>query len=104
MQKQTIIGDRLWDEILKAIVYAMPNQLFSLIKEIYGKEYPPDTPIRLLGTEHSTFQDNPDSLSSNLMDIALLIAGSDFYHIECQMENDKFMVIRMILYLSLIHI
>lgn len=99
MPTQTIIGDRLWDEILKAIVYAMPDQLFSLIREIYGKEYPPDTPIRLLSTEHSTF---PDTLekppSSNLMDISLLIADSDFYHIECQMKNDKFMVIRMILY------
>lgn len=99
MSNQTIIGDRLWDEILKAIVYAMPDQLFSLIREIYGKEYPPDTPVRLLGTEHSTFQDIPaNPPSSNLMDISLLIAGSDFYHIECQMENDKFMVIRMISY------
>ena len=99
MPVQTIIGDRLWDEILKAIVYAMPKQLFSLIKEVYGKEYPPDTSIRLLGTEHSTFQDAPTNPpSSNLMDISLLIADSDFYHIECQMENDKFMVVRMISY------
>lgn len=99
MPVQTIIGDRLWDEILKAIVYAMPKQLFSLIKEVYGKEYPPDTSIRLLSTEHSTWHDSPqDSPSSNLMDISLLIAGSDFYHIECQMENDKLMVIRMFSY------
>lgn len=99
MQTQTIIGDKLWDEILKAIVYVMPEQLFSLIREIYGKEYPPGTPIRLLSTEHSTFQDSPeDTPSSNLMDISLLVADSDFYHIECQMENDKFMVIRMISY------
>lgn len=99
MPVQTIIGDRLWDEILKAIVYAMPKQLFSLIKEVYGKEYPPDTPIRLLSTEHSTWEDSPqDSPSSTLMDISLLIADSDFYHIECQMENDKLMVIRMFSY------
>ena len=53
----------------------------------------------LLSTEHSTFQDtSEESPTSNLMDISLLIANSDFYHIECQMENDKFMVIRMILY------
>ena len=75
----------------------MPDQLLSLIKEIYGKEYPPDTSIRLLGTEHSTFQDAPEeALSSNLMGISLLIEDSDFYHIECQMKNDKFIVIRMI--------
>ena len=28
----------LWDEILKAIVDAMPEQLFPLFKELYGKE------------------------------------------------------------------
>ena len=36
-------GTRLWDEILKAIVDAMPEQLFPLFKEVYGKEYPKGT-------------------------------------------------------------
>lgn len=99
MPKQTIIGDRLWDEILKAIVYVMPKQLFPLIKEVYGREYPPDTPIKLLNTEHSTYADDPETLpSSNLMDISLIIADKDYFHIECQMENDKIMVVRMISY------
>lgn len=99
MSKEKIIGDKLWDEILKVIVDIMPNQLFPLIKEVYGKEYPPDTPIKLLGTEHSTYTDNKESPpSSNLMDISLLIGDNDYYHIECQMKNDKFMVIRMISY------
>ncbi len=35
MPPQPITGDKLWDEILKAIVYTMPKQIFSLIKEIY---------------------------------------------------------------------
>ncbi|MBD5552401.1 MAG: hypothetical protein HDQ96_14725 [Lachnospiraceae bacterium] len=99
MPEQMITADRLWDEILKAIVYVMPKQLFPLIQEVYGKEYPPDTPVRLLNTEHSNYLDHPGiSLSSNLMDIALLIADTDYYHIECQMHNDKVMVIRMISY------
>lgn len=99
MHSQTIIGDRLWDEILKAIVYTMPKQLFPLIKEVYGKEYPPDTPIRILGTEHSTYlDDTKDAPSSKLMDISLLIANTDYYHIECQMGNDRMMVVRMISY------
>ncbi len=99
MSSQTMIGDRLWDEILKAIVYTMPNQLFPLIKEVYGKEYPPDTPIKLLGTEHSTYLNDPESTpSSKLMDISLLIADTDYYHIECQMGNDRMMAIRMISY------
>lgn len=44
--------------------------------------------------------------SSNLMDIALLVAGTDYYHIECQMQNDWQMVLRMVAYdlhLSLLH-
>lgn len=96
---QTLLSDKLWDEILKAIVYVMPNQLFPLIKEVYGKDYPPDTPIRLISTEHSTYLSQEESPpSSNLMDISLLVADTDYYHIECQMENDKLMVIRMISY------
>ncbi|WP_257903935.1 hypothetical protein [Schaedlerella arabinosiphila] len=40
----------LWDEILKAIEDAIPEQLFPLFKELYGKEYPRGTPITLLAT------------------------------------------------------
>ena len=32
------------------------------------------------------------------MDIALLVAGTDYYHLECQMKNDSEMVIRMFSY------
>ena len=53
-----IDGMKLWDEILKAIVSAMPSQLFPLFKEIYGKEYPKDTSIVVLGTETSSFQED----------------------------------------------
>ncbi|MCM1047894.1 MAG: hypothetical protein NC433_05660 [Clostridiales bacterium] len=44
-------GRKLWDEILKAIVDTMPEQLFPLFKEVYGKDYPKGTPIVLLKTE-----------------------------------------------------
>ena len=92
-------GTRLWDEILKAIVDAMPEQLFSLFKEVFGKEYPKGTPIILLGTESSTYQENTDAPpSSRLSDIALLVNGTDYYHLECQMHNDQDMVIRMVAY------
>lgn len=92
-------SDRLWDEILKAIVDTMPEQLFPLFQEVFGKNYPPGTPIRLLATEHSTYPDAPArSPSSNLMDIALLVADADYYHLECQMRNDRQMVLRMISY------
>ncbi|MDE7252372.1 MAG: DUF4398 domain-containing protein, partial [Acetatifactor sp.] len=95
----TIFGAQLWDEIFKAIVDTMPEQLFPLFKEVFGKEYPPGTPIRLLATEHSTYPDAPqESPSSTLMDIALLVADTDYYHLECQMHNDLQMVLRMFSY------
>lgn len=49
-------GNKLWDEILKAIVNSMPEQLFPLFKEVYGKEYPEGTSIVLLNTETSAFR------------------------------------------------
>ena len=59
----------------------------------------PLTPITLLATESSTYRENPDAPpSSRLSDIALLVNGTDYYHLECQMRNDLEMVIRMIAY------
>ncbi len=92
-------GSMLWDEILKAIVDVMPEQLFPLFKEVYGKDYPKGTPITLLATESSTYLEDPDAPpSSRLSDIALLVNGTDYYHLECQMLNEQEMVIRMIAY------
>ena len=92
-------GTKLWDEIFKAIVSAMPSQLFPLFKEVYGREYPKDTPIVVLGSETSSFQEDSNGPpGSTLMDIALLVAGTDYYHLECQLKNDNEMVIRMFAY------
>ena len=92
-------GTKLWDEILKAIVSAMPTQLFPLFKEVYGREYPKDTQIVVLGSETSSFPEEEEKPpTSTLMDIALLVAGTDYYHLECQMKNDNEMVIRMFAY------
>ncbi len=90
---------KLWGEILKAIVDAMPEQLFPLFKEVYGKDYPKGTPITLLATEYSTYQEQPDAPpGSRLTDVTLLVNGTDYYHLECQMHNEQEMVIRMIVY------
>ena len=94
-----IDGAKLWDEILKAIVSAMPSQLFPLFKEIYGREYPKDTSVRILGSETSSFPENSSDLpTSTFMDISLLVADTDYYHLECQMKNEKEMVVRMFAY------
>ncbi|MDE6530929.1 MAG: hypothetical protein K2K96_09175 [Lachnospiraceae bacterium] len=92
-------GRKLWDEILKAIVDTMPTQLFPLFREVYGKEYPEGTSIVLLETETSTFwESGEEPPGSTFMDIALLVGGTDYYHLECQMKNDHEMVIRMFAY------
>ena len=100
MQDPTVLnGAKLWDEIIKAIVSTMPSQLFPLFKEVYGREYPEGTSITLVATETSSFLENSlEPPSSTLMDIALLVAGTDYYHLECQMKNDKKMVVRMFAY------
>ncbi len=92
-------GNKLWDEILKAIVNSMPEHLFPLFKEVYGKEYPEGTSIVLLNTETSTFWESVEEPpKSTLMDIALLVDGTDYYHLECQMKENQEMVIRMFAY------
>ncbi len=89
----------LWDEILKAIVSVMPEQLFPLFKEVFGKEYVKGSDIRLLSTEYSTYTENPNAPpGSRLTDITLAVNGTDYYHLECQMKNDGSMVIRMVAY------
>lgn len=98
-QNVTIDDVMLWDEILKAIVDVMPGQLFPLLKEVLGREYPKGTSIRLLSTEHSTYAEAPEQPpNSRLADIVLVVNGTDYYHLECQMRNDGSMVIRMVAY------
>ena len=93
------LGDKLWDEIAKTIADHMPNQLFPLFKEAFGKEYPKGTSIQLLQTEYPVpDKETGQKLTSVYSDITLLVNGSDLYHLECQMDNDKYMVVRMIEY------
>ncbi len=100
MSKDTTLTEpMLWDEIMKALVYTMPEQLFPLIEEVYGITYPKGTTVQLLSTEQPVFPNNTEeSFTSQFMDLSVLIAGTDYYHIECQMKNDHQMVIRMLSY------
>ena len=92
-------GSKLWDEIFKAMIGTMPEQIFPVVKEVYNKTYPKGTPITILGTETTTFTGGSGKPpSSTLMDIALLIDRTDYYHFECQMKDDKEMVVRMFSY------
>ena len=100
MPKDTTLTEpMLWDEIMKALVYTMPEQLFPLIEEVYGITYPKGTAVQFLSTEQPVFPNNTEeAFTSQFMDLSVLIAGTDYYHIECQMKNDHQMVIRMLSY------
>ena len=93
----TLSESKLWDEIIKALVYNMPDQLFPLIQEIYGISYPKGTSVQFLSTEQPQIPAGA-SLTSQFMDLTVLINGTDYYHLECQMKNDHQMVIRMLSY------
>ena len=100
MSKDTTLTEpMLWDEIMKALVYTMPEQLFPLIEEVYGITYPKGATVQFLSTEQPVFPNNTEeAFTSQFMDLSVLIAGTDYYHIECQMKNDHQMVIRMLSY------
>ena len=89
---------QLWDEILKKETFLMPEQLFPLIKEIYGKSYPKDTPVKPLATEYSVERSDTKEITSVRADVTVLIGIHDIYHFECESKNDKTMVIRMFEY------
>lgn len=89
---------QLWDEILKKETFLMPEQLFPLIKEIYGKTYPKNTAVKPLGTEYPIEKADTKVITSIRADITVLIGGDDIYHFECESKNDKTMVIRMFEY------
>ena len=89
---------QLWDEIMKKEVFLMPEQLFPLIREVHGKEYPRDTPIRFMATEYSVERLDTKEISSIRADITVQVAGSDIYHFECEIKKDETMVIRMFEY------
>lgn len=89
---------QLWDEILKKETFLMPEQLFPLIKEIYGKTYPVNTSIKPLSTEYSIERSDTKEITSIRADVTVLVGTHDIYHFECESKNDKTMVIRMFEY------
>lgn len=89
---------QLWDEIMKKETFLMPEQLFPLIKEVHGKEYPKTAKIKPLATEYSIERMDTHEISSIRADITVLVENKDIYHFECEMKKDGTMVIRMFEY------
>lgn len=76
----------------------MPEQLFPLIKEVHGKDYPRGTDIHPLATEFSVERSDTKEITSIRADITVVVDGKDIYHFECEIKNDGTMVIRMFEY------
>lgn len=89
---------QLWDEIMKKETYLMPEQLFPLIREIHGKEYPKNTSITPLATEFSVERSDTRQITSIRADITVIVGETDIYHFECEIKNDSTMVLRMFEY------
>lgn len=92
-------AQKLWDNILKSIVHHMPDQLFPLLKHIFGKEYPKGASVELLAAEYTApGKSAPQNLSSIFADVVMRIAKTDIYHLECQTEKDEYLSFRMFEY------
>ena len=91
-------SDQLWDEMLKAIVERMPEQLLPLIEDVFQVRYNEGAKVKILPTSKIVPKRLPNrKLTSIHSDIAIQIE-TDYYHLESQLKNDKFMVIRMMQY------
>ena len=91
----------LWDEVAKKEVERYPWLLLPLIQEVFHKVYPENAEIRLIATEYVVrriHNDSGSTLNSIFADIAVQIENRDIYHMECQMNKDKGMVLRMLEY------
>ena len=99
----------LWDEVAKKEVERYPWLLLPLIQEVFHKVYPENAEIRLIATEYVVrriHKDSGSTLNSIFADIAVQIENRDIYHMECQMNKDKGMVLRMLEYdihIGLVH-
>lgn len=83
---------------MKKETFLMPEQLFPLIKEVHGKEYPRTASIKPLATEYSVERMDTQEISSVRADITVLVEEKDIYHFECEMQKDGTMIIRMFEY------
>lgn len=98
-QSSSLSARKLWDSILKSIIHHMPEQLFPLLKHVFGKEYPKDASVELLAAEYSVpGKSAPQNLSSIFADVVMRITGTDIYHLECQTAKDEYLSFRMFEY------
>lgn len=81
----------IYDDVFRTMIEKMPQLIVPFINEVFGKSYPKDIEIkRLDGTNYRT--------GTKIISDARLEIQNKIYHIECQSNPDKRMVIRMLEY------
>lgn len=91
----------LWDEVIKREIELHPWLMLPLIREVFHKTYPKGIRIRLVATEYVVrriHKEKGSTLNSIYADIAVQIGSRDIYHLECQMNKDNDMILRMLEY------
>ena len=99
----------LWDEVAKKEVERYPWLILPLVREVFHKVYPENVEIRCIATEYVVrriHKGSGSTLNSIFADIAVQIGDRDIYHMECQMDKDRGMILRMLEYdihIGLVH-
>lgn len=87
----SISNNTIFDDVFRTMLEKMPELVIPLINEVFGTDYPKDTPIIQKKNEHET-------KSGEIITDSHLFIGNRIYHLECQSTGDTRMVIRMIEY------
>ena len=99
----------LWDEMLKRQIQLYPEMLLPLVKEIFKKEYPAETNIKMLSTEYvvsKVYGHGENRIESVRSDLLIQVGNKDMYHMECQMKQGGDIAVRMLEYdmnIALVH-
>lgn len=81
----------VFDSVFKTMVHKTPQLIVPFINEVFGRNYPADTPVIQFSNEH-------EELRGSLIDDSVFRLQNKMYHVECQSISDSSMVIRMIEY------
>ena len=81
----------VFDSVFKTMVHKSPQLMIPFINEVFGRNYPQDSPIIRFSDEH-------ESLRGTIIDDTVFRLAEKIYHIECQSTADANMVVRMIEY------
>jgi hypothetical protein len=83
----------IFDLIFKKLLRISRKALICLINAQFHTDYPLDSPVEYLSTEHIS-----KYLGHLFSDSVIMIGGKDLYHFEAEIQNNPDMVLRMFIY------